>query len=139
MTNIEQIHTREEQLEKLSLEQRTYADQYKKARLEYAQALHFTKVELAKKIESLQAKKKNVGIEMAEIMCMSEDAKAQDQWFIKACKTRDEKRAEYKGLGEILESIKSHKMSILGIMRNGADQERYTPQENKNGNYYKKA
>ena len=38
---------------------------------------------------------------------------------------RDEKKAEYKGFGELIEAVKSRKMSILGIMRNGAETERY--------------
>lgn len=129
--NIEEILTREEQLNELSKEQSKFADQYRTARVSYAKAYNYAKVQIAKRIDALQAKKKNVGIEMAEIMLMAEDVKTKEQWFIKACEKRDLMRAEYKGLAEVIDAIKSQKMSILGIMRNSTDGERYSQPENK--------
>ena len=136
MPDIEQLLTREEQLEDLSNDQFLYAQQYKAARIKYAEVLSYVKVELAKNIASIQMQKKNVGMDMAEIMLMAKDAKTEDQWFIKACKTRDTKRAEYKGFQELIDAVKSRKMSILGIMRNGADTERYTKGTAADGSNY---
>ena len=130
--DIEKHISYEGELRSLNKKHRKVARLYFLSRREYGRSFNKVKIQIAKSIGEYQKKKPNIGIEMAELMCLKDAIENNDSEYIKAYQNRNENEASYKGLAEVLEAIKSQKISIQSIMKNRTADEKYDAEQEEN-------
>lgn len=100
------------ELSKVADEQVEIAKQYEKARKKSGLAKTQLDLILTSKLRELRSDKKNLGVEMAILMLMEEDAVARDLY-----KEYMDEEAKYKGLERILDAYASKLITEQAIMK----------------------
>lgn len=121
--NIEQLKGYEQELDECNITRSNLANEYCLERARYGKAKFQVNLAIAKRIKELLLIKKNIGIEMAETMVLSEAVERNDIELISSIQVLTESEQSYKGLEKLIDALEGRSISIMGIMKRQTENE----------------